>query len=54
MATFENWRMIQGMIQIRIGCVINYVFRMHYVIWAIFKMAAFKKMTNTKDIMTTK
>ena len=35
-------------------CVVNYLFRMHYVIWTIFKMATFKKMTNTKDIMTTK
>ena len=26
---------------------------MHYITWAIFKMTAFKKMTNTQDIMTT-
>ena len=42
------------MIQIRIEVVLNYLFRMHDVIWDIFKMAAFKKMTNTKDISTTK
>ena len=30
------------------------LFRMHYVIWAIFKIAALKKMTNTKYIMTSK
>ena len=39
------------MIQIRIRCVINYLFRMHYVIWSIFQNGRLQKDDKTLKIL---